>query len=228
MAAIYKGSEFICPGAILSTNYIITSASCAKKISDDKESKYMITVGSSELGKSTSEHAIDFAKPHEEYVHDKGYTQNDIGLVHTTESIFFGTTSQTIELYNGNFEYVNAEIVGWGGDSQGRMNNELQSLSVPIFASNDCNGRYHYLGKYITYEQICAGNEKQGQSGLCMKDEGTPLVINGKLAGIATWYLSCASSLPDVYTWIPSHLEWISKNLHQDSNHAQAEAVLLI
>ena len=45
-----------------------------------------------------------------------------------------------------------------------------------------------------------------------MGDFGGPLIANNQLVGIVSWGFACAVGVPDIYTRISSHCDWISAN----------------
>lgn len=51
--------------------------------------------------------------------------------------------------------------------------------------------------------------------GLCVGDEGSPLVNNGTLIGIASWSLQCTGRFPNVYIKVFPYLDWIKEQWRQ-------------
>lgn len=51
--------------------------------------------------------------------------------------------------------------------------------------------------------------------GICIGDNGSPLVSSGVLIGIASWSSYCADGLPDVYTNVYAHSAWISGEMNK-------------
>lgn len=59
---------------------------------------------------------------------------------------------------------------------------------------------------------ICAAVEKGGKDS-CQGDSGGPMVVNGKLAGVVSWGVGCASAeYPGIYSNVANQLEWIRAN----------------
>lgn len=49
---------------------------------------------------------------------------------------------------------------------------------------------------------------------MCYGDSGGPLVANGKLIGIVSRGKPCAQGVPDVFTRISAHVDWIDENIY--------------
>lgn len=64
------------------------------------------------------------------------------------------------------------------------------------------------LEQYLHKSTICASRDIG--IGVCDGDSGSPLVIDGKLVGIATWTITpCGYGDPSAFTRISPFLDWI-------------------
>lgn len=85
----------------------------------------------------------------------------------------------------------------------------LQYLITSTLSNQECARRLGpRLGIWLDDSMICTIN-RAGQ-GLCSGDGGSPLVTqNGEQYGIASWGGRCGEGLPDVYTNVWHHVNWI-------------------
>jgi secreted trypsin-like serine protease len=91
-----------------------------------------------------------------------------------------------------------ATVYGYG--STGRAGDPLllRQATVPLLDPASCQDVYDRFvsgGEYPGRSMFCAGG--QG-AGICTHDAGGPLVVDGKLAGIASWNIGCGRN-PDFY-----------------------------
>lgn len=72
----------------------------------------------------------------------------------------------------------------------------------------ECRRVLGALAQYLHSGTICASREVG--VGLCDGDSGSPLVIDDKLIGIATWTITpCGLGDPNAFTRISAYLIWI-------------------
>lgn len=97
---------------------------------------------------------------------------------------------------------VMAQVSGFGATNvMGGDNSErLQVLSVQIdeCVVLDINAAESFCTQIIEGQGICAG------------DLGTPLILNGQLIGIASWFnVPCTIGYDDLYVRISNYRLWI-------------------
>jgi secreted trypsin-like serine protease len=91
-----------------------------------------------------------------------------------------------------------ATVYGYGGTGQAGAPLLLRAATVPILAPAACRqvfDRFVAGTRYDDRTMFCAGG--QG-AGICVHDDGGPLVVDGTLVGIASWHVGCGSR-PDYY-----------------------------
>uniref|UniRef100_A0A6V7KK87 Peptidase S1 domain-containing protein n=1 Tax=Bracon brevicornis TaxID=1563983 RepID=A0A6V7KK87_9HYME len=101
---------------------------------------------------------------------------------------------------------VDATIVGWGYRNlkTSLIARYLWKNTARILHPNDCQN-YH---QSIIYDnQFCALSEN---GGTCHGDSGGPFIWNNKLIGLVSWGIPCASGVPDVFTNVNHHLDFIN------------------
>lgn len=83
---------------------------------------------------------------------------------------------------------------------------ELKGATVTVIDHDECQRKY--TDDEITENMFCAS--RRGVDS-CEGDSGGPAVINGKLCGIVSFGIGCASEqYPGVYTLIYKYHEWIA------------------
>jgi len=103
-------------------------------------------------------------------------------------------------------------VYGWGRlGANGPATTVLHEAEVPVVADDTCQRIYDTVvtgSPYDPHAMFCAGyvmppNETGPDA--CRGDDGGPLVVDGKLAGIVSWGVSCGR-YPSFYTRIASYL----------------------
>lgn len=102
---------------------------------------------------------------------------------------------------------------------QGNRNstNILQYISVFTTTQKECIERAGDLADIIHDSILCTDN-KAGQ-GTCIGDAGGPLVLKGKLVGVVSWGVLCASGKPDAFSRISSFIDWIQETSQIEVDH---------
>lgn len=204
MASLRNSGNHFCGGIIFTPVWVLTSGTCASKISDP--SNATVVVGSIHLNAGKL-YKINHTIVHEEY--SLSPVLNDIGLVKVTVPISFNIAVQPIPLYDTVIEHnTKAIISGWGQTSfpNGTTSPILQYLEVTVLENTLCGHIYDN----ITDRDICALHSNG--YGLCIGDAGSPLVFQNKLIGIASYGKACAIGAPEVYARITRFFNWILIN----------------
>ncbi|XP_026493051.1 trypsin-7-like [Vanessa tameamea] len=104
-------------------------------------------------------------------------------------------------------------ISGWGhlAFKKSKMQDLLQRIFVPIIATEDCKTIPHESYTFMTTRMFCAG-DLDGFKDSCQGDSGGPVVVNGKLIGLVSFGIGCATpNKPGVYANVPYARPWIRK-----------------
>lgn len=93
----------------------------------------------------------------------------------------------------------------------------MKFLHLNTLTNSDCRARIATIADNQTavvhdFSTLCAFSGQHGH-GLCSGDSGGPLVIDNQLIGIASWAVPCAVGMPDGFTRISSHIDWVKHNM---------------
>lgn len=197
----------VCSGNIISKDWILTDAECITQ----PTSKYQVRVGSKRTDQGGKLHPVAEFITHEDFHIDNFVPINNIALVRLNESITFDQNTQPIELFKANESArigAMASVSGWG--EIGVFASTLRSVAVPVYSKERC---IETLFKGLqSGAQICAGSAGAAANGECQRDLGSPLSINGRLAGIPAWEPFCTDSpdkYPSIYTQVSHYRAWI-------------------
>ncbi|XP_074095955.1 LOW QUALITY PROTEIN: trypsin-6-like [Cotesia typhae] len=194
-----------CGGAIILEKWVLTS-----------EQYLNIRVGSNLKNKGGSLHTVVQVIRHEDYkLFKNGYTINDIALVEVETLFVFDKTRQPVLLFDkGEQVEVNSfgSVAGFGLTESEIYPQNLSSISIPIMLKNKCDELYDSLHG-LHQGQFCAGYE-EGGLGFCAGDIGSPFVVNGRAAGLATNFSGCGlPKYPRIFTNISYYRSWIDGKL---------------
>ncbi|XP_011495594.1 PREDICTED: chymotrypsin-1-like [Ceratosolen solmsi marchali] len=122
-------------------------------------------------------------------------------------NIVFNKYQNKIDLPSSNVDAgSNAIVVGWGQVNKNvtKDSEELNKAWMTVLDNKECAMTHPF---HIADEQLCA--YQKVNVGLCTGDSGGPLVSNGKLIGIASFGLPCATGISDIYTRVFSFKDYI-------------------
>ncbi|XP_055855047.1 trypsin eta-like [Episyrphus balteatus] len=200
-----------CGASIYSDKVLITAAQCLMNL----DSKWRIMVVA---GANSRSGADGVQIPVEKNVTHSGYNfwtiDNDIALLFLQDGLPLNEIDiKTISIADKMpLPGKSATVSGWGWDAEdGGPTYFLHDAVVSIVDNASCEKIYG-AGE-ITNNMICAGLKKGGKDG-CQEDTGGPLVVDNNLVGLVSWGRGCArEGYPGVYTYVPSHKEWIDKKI---------------
>lgn len=219
VALEFQGIQ-LCGGAIVAENWIVTSCTCALLTNSSRDLR--IRAGTDKRGKGGSLRRVDRIVRHEKF----GYTPtslpvNDIALLYSNEPFKLGETRQPVELFRSGEKSATgdmATISGFGMIKNGTdLPKYLQFGEIPIMDLDVCKKRYETSFDDIPNGTICTDyHDGAGKTLPCWGDQGDPLVIQGRLAGIMSKFFSCKNNeFPPLYTEIAHFRPWIDQHLEQ-------------
>ncbi|GCB69949.1 hypothetical protein scyTo_0012517 [Scyliorhinus torazame] len=216
MASIQVGNEHLCGGTLISGQWVLTSANCAK-----------VVLGAHSLKNNRGEQifGVKVVKVHRQYNNkternnlallklNKTAKQNKyvnvFKLPKSTKTIKYGTKCKTL---------------GWGQTTiyDNDPSDILQEISLTVIKQETCNSkRFYNHNPVITDDMICAG-DKEGRAKTCRGDAGGPLICMKKqLTGIAVYERGCeVMKKPGIYTRLTNdYLKWIKGTIKGQSGN---------
>lgn len=203
----YKGHH-VCGGSIINNVTVLTAAHCVDNIAPID---LMVRAGSSLVEQRGNMYQVANKTVHENFTKvDQAYLY-DVALLLLEDEIVFDDKRKDIRLFLKNQEPSVgdvAQVTGWGLSANQQP--QLHVVNVSVVNRTVCDEAYNKVVQGVT-DHICAGDTGKGS---CWGDDGGPLAIQGKLAGIVSWGDACDKSTnPGVYTSIGFVREWIDNNL---------------
>lgn len=195
-----------CGAVIISSRWVLTAASC---LEIHWAGAFTVRTGTHIFNQGGVDHQTTLVLKHELYHFQSRL--NDIALVQTATAIIpnaqtaFATVSTT---FSGPETF--ATMSGWGHTQHfGQRSFHLQYFQTPIVTNEVCRSLLEFSGfaALVTNTNICALT--QFGQGMCRGDSGSPLVVGNEIIGIASFGVSCATGVPDVYTRVSEYADWI-------------------
>ncbi|ALC48825.1 maker299 [Drosophila busckii] len=209
MVALSRNGTYVCGGAIIAPEYIITAAQCVT----DKVTKGVmepvpaaqlsIRVGSLDRLQGGVVSKISQVTVHEDYI---GKKTNDLAILRLPAPLNYTEAIGEVRITHwGITGFAPLNITGWGSLSiNGAFPRLLHWQTDSALTSNDCA-----LSTWIMNSSVlCAG--RWTGNGICTGDMGGPAVGDGRLHGIANWVGGkCGSDSPNGYADIYYFRDWI-------------------
>ncbi|MBV9380475.1 MAG: serine protease [Streptosporangiaceae bacterium] len=209
-----------CGGALIAPAKVLTAAHCAAPLQSAPGLLHVVAgrdnmAGSGGTDVTVSKIWIDPAYSTFTFDGTTGY-RNDVAVLTLSKPLRYATIGFAQPGDGGLYRAGNqARILGWGTTSEGGLiGGVLRTAVVPVVADSLCASKASYGSSYNAAQYTCAGNYDHGGVDTCDYDSGTPLVIDGIVAGITSWGVGCARPhYPGLYTRVTTFSKEIAAHL---------------
>ncbi|XP_053687855.1 chymotrypsin-1-like [Sabethes cyaneus] len=198
-------NSHVCGAVIINERWLLTAAHCTM---GSQPYQLRVVVGS--IDRTTGGTSYNLWQIIEHPDFNERSLDNDIALMQTGYPIVMTTQVKSVNMGDSIVPAGKIAVVsGWGKlQSDATASTMLQYMEVRTLDNLDCRLRhdtYHrtriHSGSLCTFSRVGKGT--------CMGDSGSPLIVDGVLAGLVSWGVPCAVGKPDVYTRVATHRSWI-------------------
>ncbi|WP_234389979.1 trypsin-like serine protease [Streptomyces sp. MMG1533] len=205
---------FFCGGAVVAPTKILTAASCLR--TDNRDYNWQahgaVVTGADQLPTTDSTGTTDlhggqatavlrqwWQPGYDPVDKEAGRNESDLGLL--TLAVPVKATPIRMVGYGDTGSYAagtQAKVYGWGRTSTTSqdISQTLQTATLTLQSDSTCSGVYD--SAFVAGKMVCAGTQSgsdTGTSAMCDGDFGGPLVVGGRIAGVASfgYYNDCAA-----------------------------------
>jgi secreted trypsin-like serine protease len=231
MAAIYsEDRRFLCSGALVSPQVIVTSAQCISQSSGTNGGEnptsqgYIVRLGEQHLNISANygnvyEYDVESIDISQEF--DLNTYENDIAIVHLVSRVpicLFPPIRIPRRhewwLDANHIKGLSAKYVGWGLPYQRPY---LRAMSGKVLSPNFCSTLFNWERHQLNRTHLCVDSP----SGVCVSDAGGPLITYANhhwvLIGIMTFGKHCRTpGMPLIFTRVTEFIGDISRIIEED------------
>ncbi|MGY6023213.1 trypsin-like serine protease [Streptomyces spinosirectus] len=220
--------NFLCGGAVVAPTKILTAARCVRNenrnynwqaygavVTGTDQMPTTDSAGTTDLhgGQATAVLRQWWQPGYDPVDKESGRDGDDLGMLTLAvpvkaTPIRMVTSGDTASYAAG----TSAKVYGWGrtGSTGQDTSQTLRTASLTLHSDSTCSATYETA--YVASEMVCAGTQTgsdDGTSAVCDGDWGGPLVVGGRIAGVASWgyYGDCAAKDKySVFTRVSSYV----------------------
>ena len=85
----------------------------------------------------------------------------------------------------------------------------LMFLNTRTLRNSDCRSLHTTSNAARVFDNTVCTYAEGVREGICIGDDGGPLVSGGVVVGAVSWEVSCARGVPDVHSRVSHHSAWL-------------------
>lgn len=239
-ASVQIFNSFQCGGSIISSDLIVTAASCLQLAWNNRFYRENPAFLSVRIGSKFYNGGGDSISIMEVYFHPLYNPRNlhdNIALMRLRRHINFRKRKRRVKKIdidrNNHPLPMNTDgitVVGWGARTRSNLisdpwSNQLAFAVLDVYGLQDCQDVYSK--EYVTHRHFCAGFISKG-GGACNHDVGGPGVVNGLLTGIISFGSPVCGTpdAPTVFTKVGYYADWMEEIMEMNVPHGKAQTTL--